>query len=98
VAAVLAQEYDLQLPNFTVGAKRKQEAAPEPFLAYERAERALAQAEDQLKNAEHFSKRLGPQPPTRVPRGLAPMTVAPGRRSGCSIARLTSAAWLGSTS
>ena len=70
LAAVLAQEYDLQLPNVTVGAKRKREAVPDPFVAVELAERALAQAEGVLKSAKHFYDGLGPQPPLEYPEDL----------------------------
>ena len=70
LAAVLAQECELNLPNVTIGAKCKQEAAPDPLLAIERAERAQAQAEHELKSAKHFYDGLGPQPPLEYPEDL----------------------------
>ena len=70
LAAVLAQECELNLPNVTIGAKCKQEAAPDPLLALERAERAQAQAEHGLKSAKHFYDGLGPQPPLEYPEDL----------------------------
>ena len=70
LAAVLAQECELNLPNVTIGAKCKQEAAPDPLLALERAERAQAQAEHELKSAKHFYDGLGPQPPLEYPEDL----------------------------
>ena len=61
--AILAEEYNLQLPNATVGAKRKRPSAPAPVdqvALLPRAERACREARRALEEAEiHHSGRSG---------------------------------------
>ena len=67
LAAVLAQEYNLKLPNSTVGAKRKQVAAPDPFEALQRAEAAVWAAQREAERLLHEYEALGPQPELQLP-------------------------------
>jgi hypothetical protein len=52
-AALLAKPYDPQPPQSTVGAKRKREAAPDPFEALRRAEAAHRKAAQERVRTEH---------------------------------------------
>ena len=67
LAAVLAQEYDFNLPNFTVGAKRK---APDLSEVLRRAEAAHRAAEQELARTQHELDSLGPQPTIEYPADL----------------------------
>ena len=63
--AILAEDYDLQLPNATVGAKRKRPSAPAPVdhvALLPRAERACREARQALEEAELHRRQLGSQP------------------------------------
>jgi hypothetical protein len=61
LATILLQEYNLQLPAATVGAKRKRAGQTrDPFQALQYAEAAYRQAEQELEKAKHYVKQLGP--------------------------------------
>ena len=69
LAAVLAQEYDLKLPDWTPGAKRKREA-PDLSEALRQAEAAHRAAKQELARTQHELDALGPQPTIEYPADL----------------------------
>ena len=66
---MLDQEYDLKLPDWTPGAKRKREA-PDLSEALRRAEAAHRAAEQELAWTQHELDALGPQPTIEYPADL----------------------------
>ena len=68
--AILAEEYNLQLPNATVGAKRKRASAParvDHIDLLPRAERACREARQALEEAELHQRQVGPPSSIRDP-------------------------------
>lgn len=63
------QEYDLKLPDWTPGAKRKREA-PDLSEALRRAEAAHRAAKQELAWTQHELGVLGPQPTIEYPADL----------------------------
>ena len=68
--AILAEEYNLQLPNATVGAKRKRPSAPapvDPVALLPRAEAAFREARQALEQADLHKLQLGSQSSIKYP-------------------------------
>ena len=68
--AILAEEYNLQLPNATVGATRKRPSAPapvDPVALLPRAEAAFREARQALEQADLHKLQLGSQSSIKYP-------------------------------